>query len=184
MIELGRICLQHRTSVYDTRAKIRGLASAVGFDSIETTRLATAASEAVRTLRREGRDPFIVVWLATDNSPTQLVLDFECRGQTPPLGQLAGFFNCMSERESREGFRCVRARKILPDVAFEASSDFMAATKRSVSSRGRATIRRQLQSEPILFPQCRIRHPCSVSSLRRNSSPFALEGRRQNTKFA
>ena len=42
MIELGHINLRYRTSVYDARAKIRGLANALGYDPIETTRLATA----------------------------------------------------------------------------------------------------------------------------------------------
>ena len=90
MIELGQISLQHRTSVYDARQKVRGLADALGFDSIETTRLATAVSEAARELRRSSLEPRISVALAMEFSPPQLILDFECRGEPPELTALEG----------------------------------------------------------------------------------------------
>ena len=48
MIELGAIRLAGRTAVYDARNKIRGLAEALGYDSIVATRLATAVSQATR----------------------------------------------------------------------------------------------------------------------------------------
>ena len=96
MIALGRINLQHRTSVYDARQKIRGLANALGYDPIEATRLATAVSLAVRELRRSNREPRISVALAMELSPPQLVLDFECRGESPEFTGLAGFFDCLS----------------------------------------------------------------------------------------
>ena len=66
MIALGQISLQHRTSVYDARQKIRGLANALGYDPIETTRLATAVSEAVRELQRNNLESRIAVALAME----------------------------------------------------------------------------------------------------------------------
>ena len=50
MIELGHIRLRHRTSINEARSKIRGLADALGYNPIATTRLAPAASEATRVL--------------------------------------------------------------------------------------------------------------------------------------
>ena len=76
MIELGRIRLRHRSSVYDARKKIRGLADALGYDPILATRLATAVSEATRVLLRSGREPRIAVALAMKLSPPRLLLDF------------------------------------------------------------------------------------------------------------
>ena len=69
MIELGHIRLQHRTSVYDARSKIRSLANALGCDPIDATRLATAISEASRELGRNSREPRIAVYLATELTP-------------------------------------------------------------------------------------------------------------------
>ena len=46
MIELGSIRLTHQSSVYDARNKARALATALGYDPIDVTRLATAVSEA------------------------------------------------------------------------------------------------------------------------------------------
>ena len=108
MIGLGQVRLQHRTSVYDARNKIRGLASALGFDPIETTRLATAVSEAARALRRNYREPRIEVGLAMELSPPQLVLDFECRGEAPRAPRLVGFFDGVTRRKTQDGFQGVR----------------------------------------------------------------------------
>ena len=52
MIELGTIRLRGRKAVYDARNKVRGLADALGYDEISSTRLATAISQAARELRR------------------------------------------------------------------------------------------------------------------------------------
>ena len=90
MIELGLISLRYRTSVYDARAKIRSLANALGYDPIETTRLATAVSEATRVLHRDNIESRIAVGLAMELSPPQLVLDIECRGEAPRAARLAG----------------------------------------------------------------------------------------------
>ena len=64
MIKLGHIRLQHQTSIFEARSKIRGLADALGYDAIDTTRLATAVSEATRELLRSSREPRIAVALA------------------------------------------------------------------------------------------------------------------------
>jgi hypothetical protein len=74
MIDLGQICCRHPASVYEARRKVRGLAQALGYDPIETTRIATAVSQAVRQLRREQREPRVVVGLATDGAGGQLVI--------------------------------------------------------------------------------------------------------------
>jgi signal transduction histidine kinase/DNA-binding response OmpR family regulator len=147
VIELGRICLQHHTSVHDARAKIRGLASALGYDDIETTRLATAVSEAARVLRRSHLEPYITVALAMEQSPPQLVLDFECRGKTPTICELAGFFDNLSGRSVREGYQGLRALKRLPDPAFEATDAFIAEQSGRIQNLSREELMDQVQQK-------------------------------------
>ena len=90
MIGLGSITLQHPGAVYDARAKIRGLANALGYDASETTRLATAVSQASRELFRSSVSPRLTVSLAMDLSPPQLVLDFGYLEGQPELRNLEG----------------------------------------------------------------------------------------------
>ncbi len=137
MISLGQIRLQHRTSVYDARNKIRGLAQALGYDPIETTRLATAVSEAARELRSRSLEPCITVSLAMEFSPPQLVLDFECRHEVPQTARLTGFFDSVSQISLRDGFACRRALKWLPNLAFEATDVFVAEQRRRIQNLSR-----------------------------------------------
>ena len=93
MIELGRIPLSHDRSVYDARNKIRVLADALGFDSIQTTRLATAISTAARALATENGSAGIHVALATEHAPPQLILELEGSGGAQSLNGLSAFFD-------------------------------------------------------------------------------------------
>ena len=145
MIELGRISLTHETSVHDARNKIRGLASALGYDAIETTRLATAASEAARRLRRNNTEPCIAVALAMELSPPQLVLDFECRAETRELAGLAGFFDCLSRSSVGDGLHRLRALKRLPDPAFEATDTFVAEQRGRIQNLSREELMAEVQ---------------------------------------
>ena len=132
MIALGQIRLQHRTSVYDARNKVRGLANALGYDPIETTRLATAVSEAARVLRRNNLESCIAVTLAMELSPPQLVLDFECRGESLEATRLAGFFDGLSQRNIRDGFQGLRALKWLPNPVLDVTDAFVAEQRRRI----------------------------------------------------
>ena len=147
MIELGQISLQHRTSVYDARQKVRGLADALGFDSIETTRLATAVSEAVRELRRSSLEPRISVALAMELSPPQLILDFECRGETPEVTALAGFFDGLNRRSMLDGFQSLRALKRLPNRAFQATDAFITEQRGRIQNLSREELMVEIQEK-------------------------------------
>jgi signal transduction histidine kinase len=147
MIALGQIRLQHRTSVHDARNKVRGLANALGYDPIETTRLATAVSEAARELHRNSLEPCIAVALATELSPPQLVLDFECRGETPQVAGLAGFFDGLSRRSIRDDFQALRALKRLPNPAFEATDAFVAEQRGRIQSLSREELMAEIQQK-------------------------------------
>jgi len=147
VIALGQICLQHRTSVYDARNKVRGLANALGYDPIEITRLATAVSEAARELRRNNLEPCIAVALAMELSPPQLVLDFECRGKTPEIAGLAGFFDGLSRRSTRDGFQGLRALKRLPNPAFEATDAFVAEQRGRIQNLSREELMAEIQQK-------------------------------------
>jgi len=143
MIELGTISLRHQSSVYDARAKIRSLATALGFDAVETTRLATAVSQAARIMRRCDDEPAIAVALGMDLAPPQLALDLLCRGEVPELMALTGFFDCLRRRGSQQGINRFRALKHLPDRGFVPSDEFVAEQ----SSRIRSLSRDELMAE-------------------------------------
>lgn len=147
MIELGRITLQHPGSVYDARNKIRGLAAALGYDPIETTRLATVASEAARKLHRRCVEPSIAVALAMDSSPPQLILDFECRGEIPELAALAGFFDSLRQRGGCENLQSVRALKSLPGAALWITDAFVAEQRDRIQARSREELIGDIQQK-------------------------------------
>ena len=147
MIELGTIRLQHPTSVYDARNKIRSLAGVLGHDAIGATRLATAASEAARELRRASAEPRIAVALAMELSPPQLVLDFESRGEPPRLAGLAGFFDRLSRKSARDGFHGLRAAKRLPNPAFEPTDAFVAEQRARIQNLSREELMAEIQQK-------------------------------------
>ena len=147
MIELGQISLQHRTSVYDARQKVRGLAEALGYDSIETTRLATAVSEAARELRRNSPEPRISIALAMESSPPQLILDFECRGEAPEVTVLAGFFDSLNRRSMLDGFQSLRALKRLPLHGSEATDAFVAEQRGRIQNLSREELMVEIQQK-------------------------------------
>jgi signal transduction histidine kinase/DNA-binding response OmpR family regulator len=146
MIELGHIRLQHRTAVYDARNKMRGLANALGYDAIETTRLAIAVSEAARVLHRNRHEPQIAVGLAMESSPPQLVVDFEARGELPELTMLSRFFDGV-RANSADGFEGVRAVKRLPKSDFEATEAFIAEQCARIQNLSREELMAEIQQK-------------------------------------
>jgi signal transduction histidine kinase/DNA-binding response OmpR family regulator len=147
MIELGQIRLQHQSSVYDARSKIRGLANALGYDPIEATRLTTAVSEAARELCDRNREPRISVALAMEFSPPQLVLDFENRGEPPELLGIAGFFDRLSRSSTEDGFQGVRALKGLPRPSFEATDEFVTEQRGRIQNLSREELMAEIQGK-------------------------------------
>jgi polar amino acid transport system substrate-binding protein len=147
MITLGSIRLLQPCSVYDARKKIRGLANALGYDPVETTRLATAVSDISRELLKTTVEPRIVVALGMDLSPPQLVLNFECRGQTPPLKGLAGFFDCYSATTGDDGSRGIRAMRWLPNPAFQATEAFIEQQSRRIESLSREELTAEIEQK-------------------------------------
>ena len=147
MIALGQIRLQHRTSVYDARNKVRGLANALGYDPIETTRLATAVSEAARVLLRNDLESCITVALAMEFSPPQLVLDFECHGETLEVTGLSGFFDALSRTSDRNGFQVLRALKWLPNPAFEVTDAFVARESGRIQKLSREQLTAEIEQK-------------------------------------
>jgi signal transduction histidine kinase/DNA-binding response OmpR family regulator len=147
VIELGHIRLQHRTSVYEARKKIRGLADALGYDPIVATRLATAVSQATRELLRSTREPRIAVALATELSPPRLVLDFEGRDEIPqPIG-LTGFFDVLKQKSPEAGFLGLRASKQLPNPAFEATEAFVTEQRGRIQGLSREELMVEIQQK-------------------------------------
>jgi signal transduction histidine kinase/CheY-like chemotaxis protein len=130
MKALGKIRLQHRSSVHEARDKIRGLAIALGFDAMETTRLATAVSELARELYCRNDESSISV--ALNLSPPQLVLDFECHGQPPERSRLTGFFDSLVETSIGGVLQGLRAMKWLPSGNPALTDTFLAAQRRRI----------------------------------------------------
>jgi hypothetical protein len=147
VILLGQIRLQHRSSVYDARNKLRGLANALGYDTIETTRLATAVSGAARELRRCAVDPFISVALATQFSPPQLVLDFAYSGQAPDFVGLSGFFDGLSRIDVGQGVQAWRALKWLPTSNVALTEAFIAAQRQRIEQLSREELIAEIEQQ-------------------------------------
>jgi signal transduction histidine kinase/DNA-binding response OmpR family regulator len=145
VIALGTIRLEHPTSVYDARDKIRRLAKALGYEPIGETRLATAASEAARRLREACQEPRIAVSLAMELSPPQLVFDLEGRDAVPQLAGLAGFFDQLGPKPDGSGFPGVRAAKHLPNRAFELTEAFVAEQRARIETLSREELMAEVQ---------------------------------------
>jgi signal transduction histidine kinase len=113
MMLLGTLGLAHPSAVVDARNKIRRLALAAGLGDIRATRLATAASEACRTLIAAGGDPRIEVRLGGDPALPALTIDFEHRGGPLEMGGLGNAFDTV--QVTREpGYCGLRASVRLP----------------------------------------------------------------------
>jgi len=147
VIGLGTIRLQHRSSVYDARNKIRGLATALGYDPVLVTRLSTATSEAARALLESGREPRITVTLSMDSTPRQLLLDFEDREALHALSRLDGFFDRIGPKPPRDGFQGLRARIALPRATFEATDEFVAEQRGRIQSLSREELLTEIQTK-------------------------------------
>ena len=147
MILLGKIRLQHRNSVYDARDKIRGLANALRYDPVETTRLASAVSEFARKLQGDDFEPCISVALAMEFSPPQLVLDFECRRRIPEFTGLNGFFDNLSRTGLEGDLQMVRALKWLPNPAFQATDEFVAAQRQRIQALSREDLISEIEQK-------------------------------------
>ncbi|MEH6591808.1 MAG: response regulator [Halioglobus sp.] len=147
MIGLGSINLQHPGALYDARSKIRGLAHALGYDAIDTTRLATAVSQASRELYRNSVSPRITVSLAMDFSPPQLVLDFEYRDGQPELNNLAGFFDKLGRPTTEGGLSAQRALKWLPRPTIAATAAFVAEQRARIQSHSREELMAEVEQK-------------------------------------
>jgi signal transduction histidine kinase/CheY-like chemotaxis protein len=137
MIPLGTIRLEHRAAVHHARNKVRGLAKALGYDPIETTRLTTAISEAARELQQNSLEPSVAVALGMELSPPQLVLDFEYRGEMLGLSRLSGFFDGLRSVQAAGGTHVLRVLKWLPQPDFLATDAFIEEQRQRIQSLSR-----------------------------------------------
>ena len=144
MISLGTIRLRHQWSVYEARNKIRSLAVALGYNAIDTTRLATAVSEAARELRRADGEPGIGVCLGFDCSPPQLVLDFHCRGEVQ-LPAVMGFFDCAHDAGYLDGVHTLRAMRWLPLPLIEANEAFIEEQRQRIQKPSREQLTSEIE---------------------------------------
>ncbi|MEH6587681.1 MAG: response regulator [Halioglobus sp.] len=147
MIELGTINLQHPGAVYDARTKIRGLANALGYDAIDTTRLATAVSQASRELYRNSVSPGITIFLATDLSPPQLILDFQYLEGQPQLRNLEGFFDKFARPTAADGVHVQRALKYLPRCSIAITKSFIAEQRARIQSLSREELIAEIEQK-------------------------------------
>lgn len=147
MIGLGSINLQHPGAIYDARSKIRGLADALGYDAIDTTRLATAVSQASRELYRNSVSPRITVSLAMDFSPPQLVLDFQYREGEPQLNKLKGFFDKFGRSTTECGFQTQRALRWLPRSTVAVTGAFVAEQRARIQSHSREELMAEIEQQ-------------------------------------
>jgi signal transduction histidine kinase/DNA-binding response OmpR family regulator len=124
---------------------MRALAGALGFDAIETTRLATAVSQAARALRMNGADSSISLALALELSPPQLALDFESHGAPPDVARLVGFFDSLSPIAIGDNGQGFRALKWLPTPGVAMTEVFISEQRQRILKPSREELTEEIQ---------------------------------------
>jgi signal transduction histidine kinase/CheY-like chemotaxis protein len=148
VIALGEIQLRHQSAVYDARNKIRGLAVALGYDPIETTRLATAVSQVVRILQPACVDASLAVALGPELSPPQLVLDFSFCGDSPPISGLERYFDGFKKIRVGADRNGLRALKWLPTpAASELTEEFVAEHRARIQNLSREELTAKIEQK-------------------------------------
>ncbi len=145
MIALGRLRLEGRRSLYESRDKIRALATALGCDPVETTRLSTAVSEAGRQLQRGCAEPRLGVGLILGGASPQLVLDFEGRGVLPSFDRLVGFFDRVQQQDGSDGRSALRAIRRLGAVRVDVDEAFLETWRGRIQSLSREELMDEIQ---------------------------------------
>ena len=152
MIELGHIRLAHTAAAYDARKKVRNLAAALGYPTIETTRLAIAVSEAARIMQQTCRAPRIFVSLDTESARGRLVLDFVDRGSAPALHTLDGFFDKTAKCRIGD-FQGTRATQRLPRAGFEATDIFVKEQSAQIQAKSREELMDEIQQKNVALEE-------------------------------
>lgn len=146
MIELGLLKIENSTDVVETRNKIRQLALNSNFDSIGATRIATAASEIIRTTLQTGENPNIKIGLNVNKQGRYgMILEFGEFKKIFKLGNLELFFDEVTEISINNGFKQVRVFKRSPDPDFLPSIKFIEEEKRKVNQLNREQLMEQLR---------------------------------------
>ena len=84
MIEIGRIEVSTTEVFIETRQKVLGLAEALGYDAIHSTRLATVFSELVRIGRDGNSIVDITIGIENRDGQNGLSIGFEYSGKVVP----------------------------------------------------------------------------------------------------
>jgi sigma-B regulation protein RsbU (phosphoserine phosphatase) len=136
VISLGSIPIRGEASVRETRSKVRAVTAAMADDDVESTRLATATSEAARRYLQEGRSPRLELSFEVRRDHTLLLLDFVDPHAAPDLSGLAGFFERIGPPVHDGGHVRLRAVARLRAVIGE-SADRLAALREIVQRKSR-----------------------------------------------
>ncbi len=146
-IRLGTLRLSRESSIYETRRKIRSLATALGLAEVTATRVATATSQAARALARSGSEPRICVRLATGHRGPGLRLRFEQQRRPPQLPQLERFFDAVTRTASPGGWEGLEAFLSVPSLAESPSQGFVDEQRARITTLSREELMHQIQEQ-------------------------------------
>jgi hypothetical protein len=125
------------------RRKIHDIARRLGFDELEAARLQIAASELGRLAAASGREPRLIVDVATNEGIPALMLQFCCE-TLPELPAAAAFFDDYRSLQADDRWR-IRAVRRLPDPGFELTEPIVADLERIMARRSRDELMREVQ---------------------------------------
>ena len=129
MIELGTLSLAHRGALYVARRKVRTLADALGYDDIAATGLATATSEAVRSIEG-GERAALRVAVDGEGVRSRLALTFTFEGAGPDCARLATFCDGLERPPAPGEEGRLTLYRVLPSAAPRLTDAFVAEQRR------------------------------------------------------
>ncbi|MCH8080664.1 MAG: response regulator [Proteobacteria bacterium] len=147
MIELGNIQLLQGIPIGDISSKILVLSDALDFDSIESTRLATATSEMARKLRQDNTKCSISVGLSIEENRVGLILQFISENQITDSKFLEIIFDKVSPVHSADG-KCnyLEAFKLLTDQNLKLTDTFIENLRSQISQQSREELMIEIQA--------------------------------------
>lgn len=147
MIELGKLLLSSKYSIVEARKKVIHITKNMGFDAINSSRLASITSEICRIIYREGKDSGILVAIDEDGGRYYLTLSFELKKESYDVGKTSIFFDKVKTFPAENGMMKVLASRIIPDRKFKPTQEFVRDTSEIISRLTREELFRELQKK-------------------------------------
>ncbi|MBE0460369.1 MAG: hypothetical protein IBX60_01865 [Candidatus Aminicenantes bacterium] len=147
MIELGKLLLTNEYSIVEARKKILHIAMNVGFDTIDSSRLASITSEISRIIYKERKDSGILVCIDKDGGRYYLTLSYELKKESYDVGKVSIFFDKVKTFPAENGMIKVVASRTIPARKFKPTQEFIRVASEIISRLTREELFRELQKK-------------------------------------